>query len=303
MFFLSFNQDGFGKTIFLRSGPLNNKDTSIAFKRIVTNEKTLQGKIDDKYEITIYLKFYGLSDACTAIYSLKGYYYYNSVKKNIPLVGIYDYNVGLTLYYFNSKAKEDTLLNFKLSGSGANFWDEVDKYESMNGFSEKFIITSKDKGEWKKGAKTLNVTVNADDLNLYFTRECLHINAGNVLKVIDLEKIGVSESNFKLIHFIKDENQTKVLLKYDYASKAYVMGMCGAGREIGYIILYFDKEYRLIKKDELTIESCLGSIDNEEIKTNNPDEKKYTITEYQAEKTITTTAVLNEKKITIVKSK
>ena len=281
---------------------LNNTDTSISLKRITSTEKTFTGKIDGKYDITIYLKYFSTSGANTAIYSVKGFYHYNSVKQKIPLVGIYDYNVGLTLYYFTSKAKEDTLLNFKLSDSEANFWDELDKYESMEGYDEKFIINNKD-GEWKKGAKTLKVMVDAADLNLYFTREYLHINSNDALKVIDLAKIGVTESNFELINFSKDENQVKVLLKYNYASKAYVMGMCGAGEEIGYIILYFDKEYKLIKKDELVIASCLNSIDNEEIKTNNPVEKKFLITEYQAEKTITTTVIVNEKTMTVIKSK
>src|SRR6185437_1799558 len=121
----------FNENVFAQQ--INNTDTSVSLKKVTSTEKTFSGKLDGKYDITIYLKFFSISDANTAIYSVKGFYYYNSVKQKIPLVGIYDYNVGLTLYYFTSTAKEDTLLNFKLSGSGANFWDELDKYENMEG--------------------------------------------------------------------------------------------------------------------------------------------------------------------------
>ncbi|HKC67827.1 MAG TPA: hypothetical protein VKG26_06320 [Bacteroidia bacterium] len=300
LFCFSFNKNCFSVNILKGDKFSGIPDTSITLKKITTTERTYSGKIDDKYEITIYLKFFSLSDVNTAVYSVKGFYYYNSVKKKIPLVGIYDNNVGLTLYYFTSKEKEDTLLNFKLSGKGANFWDELEVYENMVGFSEKFIIQSKEKGNWQKGTKTYQVKIN-DGVNFYTTDECLHVYSNNILKIIDLGKTSVTQNGFELINFSKDSSHTKVLLKFSFMSKSYVLGMCGAGEETGYEILYFDKEYRLIQNDVLYIGSCLDSIDYEEEKTNSPDEKKFVITKYQGEKAITTTAIVNEKKITIVR--
>ena len=274
------------------------KDTSITVKKISTNEKTIKGKIAGTYAITIYLKFVRFSDASSAVYSVNGYYYYDKIKKEIPLVGIYDYNAGLILYQFDSKEKQDTLLNFLLSGSEGGFYDELDKYEGMSGFTEKLVIESQTKGTWQRGSTMEKLTLTADNLNVYTEQEYMYIRTALSEKVIDLGKIDISERNFELINFNKQVNQTKVLLRYQYLSKAYHMGMCGAGEEIGYVILYLNKENVLIKKEVLAIASCLGQIDYEETKTTNPAERKFSINDYKKISTV----ILNEKDISFKKT-
>ncbi len=276
-----------------------NSDTSISLKKVLTNQKTFKGKIDNKQEITIHLNFFSISDANTAIYSVKGFYSLEKSEKHIPLVGIYSYGTGFTLYKFDAKEKQDTLLNFLLRNNNTSFWDQVEQYENLNGYSEKFILKSKNEGTWEKEKETHSVTLNTNELNLYYTSEYLCFNSNTGLKKIDLSKIGIKENTFELIKFRRDSIQTKVLLKYNYASRSYVMGMCGAGEEIGYLILVFDKNYKLLFKESLVLASCLDSIEFEEMKSVDANEKKFLITEYQTNKK--TMAIVNLKNISITK--
>lgn len=273
-----------------------NQDTSINIKNITTNEKLINGKIDDKYDITIYLKFHSLFFGVkSGPYSVKGHYYYDKIKKAIPLVGIYD--GGLTLYQFKSKEKQDTILN---SSSEAS-WYETDKFKNLTSFEEKFIIEYQTTlGTWIKNNKAHKLILNTLDLNIYKETEYLHVNSNGTLEVINLTNLLKNERQFELINFLRDTLQTKILLKYKYPTKSCTMCMCGAGSEIGYIILIFDKQYKLIKTEALAIESCADNIFSEETKTDNLYEKKFKITSLKNGEESSKTALLNAKQINFI---
>jgi hypothetical protein len=63
------------------------------------------------------------------------------------------------------------------------------------------------------------------------------------------------------LHSSKTEN--RVLLQYDYTSKPYSQGMCGAGMEQGYVTLRFDGAYNLVSFEDVQTESCLYNIFSE----------------------------------------
>ena len=285
-----------GQTITHYSDPAINRDTTVSVKQITTNEKTIRGNIDDKYDITIYLKYIRLSDASTAIYSVKGSYYYDKIKKEIPLVGIYD--GGLTLYQFGSKEKQDTLLDFGLNGNEKGFWDQIEMYKNLSGFEEKFSIEYQAAaGTWIKNNKTLKLTFNSSDVEVFKETEYLYIHSNGNLKIINFRDLALKEHEFKLINFLKTSDQTKVLLNYEYSSRSYALGMCGAGLETGYIILTFDKQFKLVATEHLALESCLDNIYFEESKTDDPTEKKFKITSFENNMENTRTVILNVKEL------
>ena len=287
----------FGQTTSFYCDPIINPDTSVSVKNIVTNEKFINGKIDDKYDITIYLKFSNYSDGSFAIYSVSGYYYYNKIKTNIPLVGIYD--GGLTLYQFSSKEKEDAILNFGLSGTeGLGFWEQIDKYKNASEFKEKFTIEYQTTfGTWIKNGKTHKLTFNTDDIKIIKEDEYLFINANKKLKTINFRDLPINVHGLQIINFSNDSLENKYLLKYEYSSRSYALGMCGAGSEIGYIILTFDKQYNLIKHENLDIESCNDNIYFEEAESQIPNKKKFKITHFENLEEITKMVILNLKEI------
>lgn len=242
----------------------------IYYEKIATDEKVFSGMIDDKYQISIYLKVFEMAEDMRYVYSVKGWYYYEKVKKKIPIAGVYD--GGLTLYVFKSKVKEDSVLSF--NSIEGNFWEKFDRVKNMSGYEEKFVfddIEGLKPNEWKTPAKSLKFQIYDMDIRIRKEVEYLKIKQKEDTKYINLTELNIGFFDFEIITYKKIGANLKLLLKYECYPAGNVQGMCGAGVEIGYVTLNYDEGFNLIDLQQVQIESCYSNIYAEEEPFKNPD--------------------------------
>jgi hypothetical protein len=254
-------------------------------EKIIVQDKIFNGQID-KYPITIYLKYKQLSNYHAGVYSVEGWYYYDKVKTKIPLVGLYNYP-KLTLYYFNDTAKSNELLHFREMKS--NHWEDMEYYENLKDYKEKFVL-SDNENYWLNESKKFEIKLNQDDLSIQNVNEYLLLDSTTAF---DLHNFGSWTWNFKLLA----HKSGKYILGYEHMSRLYVMGMCGAGLEKGFLMLEFDQNNSLNYSEEFVYESC-----NASISTENQKEITYGLTiyhcyDYSSENKYDLTVDLNELKI------
>lgn len=217
-------------------------------------DRILHGQID-KYPITIYLKFNRYSNYHAGVYSVKGWYFYDKVKTKISIAGLCDNN-DLVLYSFQDTSKSNELLYFRVMKE--NHWEDMDYYKNLSGYSEKFVLNDSSY-YWTNNKKTLSVNLQDKDFSINKTLELLRFNPETAF---DLNNFGGWVWNFK----IKAQKEHNFILEYECASRLYVMGMCGAGVEKGFMLLKFDKDFNLSSYQDFVYESCNNSIANEEQK-------------------------------------
>lgn len=240
-----------------------------SIKKIVTQEKVFTGQINNKYDITMYLRFHTHSGEHQYIYSVKGYYYYDRVGTPIPIVGVYDGD--LTLYVIDDAKQRDAILEF--DSGGMNFWDQMTKLKNLDKYREKFVIQEGEM-KWKSGEKELGLTIYQGDWSVLNEKEYLEVRDGASEYHINLGEIGLYEKNFTLVTSKAVNNEMRVLLKFDFNSMPNYNGMCGAGSEVGFIILSFNNQDELLKIDRVLIESCIRGIYSEYIPSANPTREK-----------------------------
>lgn len=237
-------------------------------------DQVLSGSIDQKYPITLYLKFEEYSPENWLSYSVSGWYYYNTVKKKIPLVGVY--SGRLVLYSFADPVRADSVK--QMLSSVPNPWEATDDLMSRSGFTEKFDFDYNDymyKGTWENGLKQLDVSFNVSRIDLDQKQEFLVIPLEkNVQKHIDLSRIGPTSYGYSIFASKYDAGGSKVLLKYEISSTANPNGMCGAGMGIGFVLLHFDNKGTLTDYREEPVESCLGNLWSESAEVPGTNEKK-----------------------------
>ncbi|MGB0431203.1 MAG: hypothetical protein ACPGLV_12075 [Bacteroidia bacterium] len=217
---------------------------------IETKEKVFNGTIGE-YPVTIYLCFHKYSNYSLATYSLKGWYYYNKFKKQIPLVGIYN-NGNLTLYNFNDTSATNNLLEFRSNFN--NFIDEGKHYTNLEGFDEKFEISA-DNGIWRKKDKTLKVLINEKEKNIIKAEYFLRLDSN---RLIDLKNYGIYD--FYEQKFISS-NSKGIVLEYTCMSNPNVMGRCGAGEEKYLLFIQFNSDGLVADFGQYLISSCNMSIE------------------------------------------
>lgn len=242
----------------------------ISYEKITTEEKIFSGMIDDKYQISIYLKVFEMAEDMRYVHSVKGWYYYEKVKKKIPLVGVYD--GGLTLYVFKSKEKEDSVLSF--NSIEGNFWEKFDRVKNMSGYEEKFVFDDIEgirPNEWKTPAKSLKLQIYDMDIRIRKEVEYLKVKQKEETKYINISELNIGYFDFELITYKKIDTNLKLLLRYECYPAGNVQGMCGAGVEIGYVTLNYDEGFNLIDLQQVQIESCYSNIYAEEEPFKNPD--------------------------------
>ncbi|MCV9927748.1 hypothetical protein OIU83_08805 [Flavobacterium sp. LS1R49] len=275
---------------------LSAQNLKIELQNIRTEEKVMTGSIDGKYPISVYLNFYNSSEDHMRIYSVKGWYYYENIKKKIPLVGIYD--GGLTLYSFKTKEQQNQVLNFESKGT---IWEKIDILKNLTGFDEKFSYSEDDKSgnEWTDGKKKLKLELFNQDISILKEYQLLNIKNPKINKNINLTDLGIYDRDFELVNFTNTATGTKILLKFDYNSRFNIQGMCGAGSEAGYTILNYDSNFSLITIQRAEIESCLNNVYYEEIKNDVKYIKKFKLSENGSDTKIAKTITINEKLIEI----
>ncbi len=237
-------------------------------------DQVFTGSIDNKYPITMYLKFEEYSPENWLSYSVSGWYYYNNVKKKIPLVGVS--SGRLVLYSFTDPVRADSVK--QMLSSVPNPWEATDDLMNRSGFTEKFDFDYSDymyKGTWENSQKQLNVSFNVSSIDLDKKQEFLVVPVEkNGQKRIDLSQFGPMSYGYSIFVSKVDATGSKVLLKYEISSTANPNGMCGAGMEIGFLLLHFDSKGTLMEYREEPVESCLGNFWSESTEVPGTNGKK-----------------------------
>lgn len=115
--------------------------------------------------------------------------------------------------------------------------------------------------------------------------EYLKINNNGAVKQLNLYKIGFYDQDFTLLAFKENDNSTKFLLKFNYLSNPTGSGVCSeGGMETGCLLLTYDKQFMLIDKQRVLLESCSEGVSYEEVPTTETGVKKYVVTDLDEKK-------------------
>ena len=270
---------------------------NISIEQFRTNDRILQGTIDNKHEITIYLKLEKYSDDHLYIYSVKGWYYYDNIKKKIPIFGVFNAMSGLTLFSANDLSFEKKILNFDLPG--VVIWDKLDEIEKFDNYSEKLVIANdKVENSWSNKKKKLKLTINNFE-DIYIFKDFKFLKIGN--SRVDLSGYNLHGKDLKIISKKISLTEVRILLKYEQFGNPNVQGMCGGATDFGYIILVFNNKNDLAQLDEFEIENCRGFIFSEDLKVDNKKKLKYKITDSSGNKENSRFLTIDTESITIIK--
>ncbi|MBX7227241.1 MAG: hypothetical protein K1X55_14495 [Chitinophagales bacterium] len=255
---------------------------------VETNEIILKGSISNKYPVTIYLKKFEYSPDHLGVYSVKGWYYYDKIKEKIPLVGIYDGD--LTLYIFDEQAKADSILNFDVSNQTID--EYMEHFKEILGFREKFFIHSSqsDTSEsyWQNGKRRSTFYYFANTIVPHQEYEFLKIAHENDVYWQDLRKLFEGTSNFTLEAAYATEDYTQFVFSFEHSSLEHFYGICGGGIEKGYCSLKLNKDFEIEEQVQVLTESCLESVSSEEVNGNAPNQKVFTISDRNENKSTLT---------------
>lgn len=222
-------------------------------------DQVIHGIINENYPITMYLKLEDHFEDGTS-HTVSGWYYYDNIKKKIPLIGVC--TDRFVLYQFADAKRADSIRNFTSSASSP--WEVLEDLSNRSGYVEKFEFQYQDygyHGSWQNEKKRWLVTFNTGDISLTTRNEflVLQFSAQNK-KHIDLKQFGPFYYGYSVFASKMDATGCKVLLKYELSSRSNPNGMCGAGMEIGFLLLTFDAKGNLQDYREEQVESCLGNI-------------------------------------------
>lgn len=269
---------------------------NISLEKITTTDKMFSGRIDDKYDITLYLKKYQMAEDHLGVFSVKGWYYYDKYKKNIPLVGVQNPATGLTLFALKDKKIEENILKLNYSG---NIWDITDSIENISNYSEKFSISDSDETNvWMNNGKTSKLTIH-NSSNLFLLEDYYFLKLNN--EKINLSNFNLNYENFEIVATKKGSNETRILLEYSQPGNHNLQGMCGGATDSGYVILSFNDNNELLLLDELEIENCRMFQYSEELESNSKTVMKYKITMSSGDKEIEKNVSIDKESITFIK--
>lgn len=272
----------------------------ISLEHFHTEDKVLYGTIDDKYEITIYLKYSASSEDHMAIYSVKGWYQYNNIKKHIPLVGIYDFSDGLTLYSLKDKSLEAKIADFNIPGDYV--WKKIEYVKAITDFDEKFTISDDPaKNKWTNNKKELKLNVvNLQDNSITNDFTFLKLDKDTTINLADFQ---LGYTRMEIINYITTKSEKKILLRYQEYANHNLQGRCGAASDFGFIILSFDLNNNLNYKEIEEVENCRGDIYSEDIPSADKSLLQFKIIDSSQEKEIETTFTVDTKSISFIKAK
>ncbi len=214
-------------------------------------DKIIDASIDT-IPITIYLKYHSGCNYGLTAYSVKGWYYYDKYKINIPLVGIVS-NGKITLYQFDNKDKEQHILDFEYEDNGPS--DEIEHYEGLKDFKEKLILTEEG-GNWTDGEKNIEIYHFAE-LDILDHNEFLCLSDDYCFDLTKLRK-----KNFDLVA----HKNGRIILNYENRASIYYPGRCGMAFDTGFYYLRFDKNQNLIKAEHFILSDCFRVITYEKNK-------------------------------------
>nr|WP_315147797.1 hypothetical protein [uncultured Flavobacterium sp.] len=275
-----------------------SQQKNISIESFRTNDRIFYGSIDDKYDITIYLKVENFSEDHLFVYSVKGWYYYNKVKKNIPLVGIYNPMTGLTLFNTTDKVFGEKILDFDFSGV---VWDKLDEIENFKNYNEKFFISnnSKENNTWSNNTKNLKLTLNNELENLFVFEDFKFLKIGS--SIFNLSNYHLNYKDLEIISKKTSVSEIRLLLKYEQSGNPNIQGMCGGAMDFGYIILVINNKNELIQFEEIEIEHCRAFIYSQQLEENNKKILKYKITDSSNDKEVSKIITIDTESIRLIK--
>ena len=230
--------------------------------------------------VTIALNVENMSSGHLDWYSVSGWYQRDAgldqPQPRIPLVGIYTGN--LTLYRFDNEALIDSIVNFGYDDYDRySFMDMMERYHSMDGYLEKITFGQTEgapqgggsqQGEWVDGDTVRSIEVYAPDMNVLEYRSVLQIHHNDQDIRLALDRLGLQlpriyPGEYTVEGYKEDGGKLRIVLSYQRASRGYVLGMCGAGTETGFLGIEMDGEGRVTGLQDCVVESCLGNISYE----------------------------------------
>lgn len=261
--------------IFLSYTSIYAQDKKVYIDAFPVTDQVIHGTIDEKYNITMYLKLENYFEDGTS-HTVSGWYYYDHVGKKIPLIGVC--SDRFVLYQFTDQKRADSIREFNAPVS--SMWEVMDNLSNRSGYLEKFEFGYEDytwQGTWKNDKKELKVVFNTGAINLTGRNEFLVLQFGaSNKKHLDMKQFGPFYYGYSVFASKMDAGGCKVLLKYELSSRLNPNGMCGAGMEIGYLLLAFDAKGDLLDYRDEQVESCLGNIWSEVTEVPNTNGKKLT---------------------------
>lgn len=283
---------------FLTTLTCFSQQKNISIESFRTNDRIFYGSIDDKYDITIYLKVENFSEDHLFVYSVKGWYYYNKQKKNIPLVGVYNPMTGLTLFNTTDKVFGEKILEFDFTGV---VWDKLDEIEAFKNYNEKFFISNipKEANTWSNNAKNLKLTINNELEDIYVFEDFKFLKIGS--SIINLSNYHLNYRDLEIISKKTSTSEIRLLLKYEQFGNPNIQGMCGGAMDFGYIILVINTKNELIQFEEIEIENCRAFIHSEDLQEKNKKILKYKITDSNGDKDNNKIITIDTESIRLIK--
>lgn len=259
--------------------------TNIAVTPFKVDQKIITASINNNYQATFVLKQYEVSDFHSSVYSVKGYYYLDNDKLQIPLSGIYSGDYVLTLYAFADDSKDDSLIN--LEYGSPDFWKSIEHFKNMNLFKEKFVF--EELADSLIGVRLFSdgtkqpVVWNDYEVNITENFEILKISqkAKNDIH-INLLNLGYIYRNYKVINYKQIDDKIRILLEFNYPSRHYLMGVCGSGQEKGLIYLEINEDGIMVQNRDFVLESCLREIGSDDL--SNRQNYKYRIVDHYTDR-------------------
>lgn len=241
------------------------------------NSRIFKGTIQN-VPITLFLENKEIIDCDRYDTFVDGWYYYDKYKIKIPLSGFLK-DWDLKLFNFGPNHVNSAMaLRKQAKNSTIDSLYCNSNYQEALLFDQNFYSNLKGdnlKGTFKTPKKSAEIVLNADHLSTLQEFEIYKLPNS---KEINLLKIfsGYGGNSFYSSTIGKDQN--RVVFYFESISNHNACGMCGASEgEKGYRIIYFDKKWNVIKKEEYLTESCISLIYDSKIVKKSNSEIKYKI--------------------------
>lgn len=222
----------------------------VQLKRDWKTSKIFKGSIAGK-PITLNLEYATHSGWNDKVFSVQGYYYYDTFKQKIPLAGFY--NGNLLLYNFG--ALHSQLSKQLLAEELFCYTLPCPLYEP---FKELFKISQSNKnyqnGKLQVNGKKYAVSIKDSSLDLTPRDEWLLLPNG---KKYNLRNLIDEFGGNVVIASYEDSRENRVLLQFERDSNFNKQGFCGASPpDKGFRLLTFDKNWKFKAVSSYVLSGC-----------------------------------------------
>lgn len=225
--------------------------------RDIEKSKLFKGSISGS-PVTMFLENKEIIDCDIFDTYIEGWYYYDKYKIKIPLSG-FSKNCEMKLFNYGERhfalikdVKEDVLASKIDSVFEGRGWVEELIFDRCS-YDENININRK--GSFRYNGKESEIIINANEI--FIGKEHEYFRLPNS-KQIDLKKIFRGYGGNQFFSMKQDVTENRAVFYFHSISNHNACGRCGASDgEKGFRIIYFDKNWNIINKQEYLIESCL----------------------------------------------